>query len=52
MLDVKRFFPRCVWERTPDGWVSRPATKADTVRRELYLIRHVEWLEARNESNR
>jgi hypothetical protein len=49
MLDPKRFFPKNVWERTPDGWVSRPAVKADHVRRELYLIGFAERQEARNE---
>ena len=47
MYDTKKYFPKNVWERTPDGWVSRPVTKADTVRRELYLINFAERQEAK-----
>ena len=45
MLEVKHFFPKRVWEPTPDGWASRPVTKADTIRRELYLAAVSERLE-------
>jgi hypothetical protein len=43
MYDVKKYFPKNVWERTPSGkFYSRPATKADWVRRELWLINFAE----------
>jgi hypothetical protein len=44
MLDPKRFFPKNVWVRTMHGFYSRPLTKADQLRREAYLVRHMEWL--------
>ena len=37
MYDTKKYFPKNVWEPTRNGWISRPVTKADTVRREQYL---------------
>ena len=45
MYEVKRYFPARVWEKGLFGWSSRPATKADTIRRELYLINHMIWME-------
>ena len=33
-------FPQCVWERTGSGWVSRPVTKPDVLRRK-------EWVDSR-----
>lgn len=49
MYDTKKYFPKNVWFRTRNGWASQPATKADWVRRELYLINYAERKEARNE---
>ena len=50
MFDTKKYFPKNVWFWTGNGWASRPVTKADTVRRELYLIRFADrQQEAQNE---
>lgn len=48
MLDTKRYFPKGVWFQTSAGWVSQPATKADTVRREQYLLDFAQRQEARH----
>lgn len=49
MFDTKKWFPKNVWFWTGAGWASRPITKADTVKRELYLINFAERQEAQYE---
>lgn len=48
MFDTKKWFPKNVWFWTGAGYASRPVTKADQVRRELYLINFANRQEARN----
>ena len=44
-MDPKRWFPKNVWVRTAEGkFYSRPLTKADVARREVYLANHMLWL--------
>lgn len=38
VLDPKKYFPKNVWFRTANGFVSRPVTMADQARREAYLV--------------